>query len=94
MDMGPIRPRYMATVTISLPAMLSVDVTSLVRPTVAQALMISKSPSLKSMGVVAIRRRVNTSTVIMLTSTMTEAFFIRALSIVRLKTFTLLFPLM
>ena len=40
-EIGPIRPRYIVAVMISLPQTLSADVKFLVKPTVAVALTVS-----------------------------------------------------
>lgn len=40
-DIGPTRPRYIVTIIISFPHILSIGVKFLVRPTVAVALTVS-----------------------------------------------------
>ena len=73
MDIGPIRPRNIATIIISFPTALSVGVSALESPTVAVALNISYIPSTREMSFVARSSINNINVTIKLTKMIAEA---------------------
>ena len=74
MEIGPIRPRYMDTITIIRPMEFSSGVSPRERPTVAVALKISYILSIGLAPVVSIKARVITIVTKKLTVTMADAF--------------------
>ena len=74
MEIGPILPRNIETMTIPLPRLSRDGVRPLDRPTVPSALTISYSASVWEMPPRDIRRTVMTNTAARLKNTMAEAF--------------------
>jgi hypothetical protein len=60
-DIGPILPKYIVNIIVSLPKRSSFGVSARERPTVAVALTVSNIRSIKGASVVADKRSVDTS---------------------------------
>ena len=75
-DIGPTLPKYIVTMIISFPNVLSVAVKFLERPTVAVALTVSKTASRGEALLVAIKSMVDIAQIVRNITTTETAFFI------------------
>ena len=74
--MGPTLPKYIVTIIINLPKVLSVAVRFLESPTVAVALTVSKTASIAEALLVAIKSTVDVAHIVRNITTTATAFFI------------------
>ena len=74
--MGPTLPKYIVTMIINFPNVLSVAVRFLERPTVAVALTVSYTASMTEALLVAIKSKVDVAQIVRNITTTATAFFI------------------